>query len=72
MYVTTYNSYKPFTWGPFRSDAKAVNYAQMSDDVLIIVDNDDNPYTRAGGVYLYVLRLHTEDKTIQFLDYIDI
>ena len=42
----------------------------------MIVDNDDNPYTRAGGVYLYLF--NTDDdlelplKLLDYLDYADL
>ncbi len=38
----------------------------------MIVDNDDNPFARAGGVYLYILNLDPEDdEDIVMLDYLD-
>lgn len=63
---------KPFTFGPYPSDAKAVNHAKIVGDILMIVDNDDNPFARAGGVYLYHLNFDfDEEDFISFLDYID-
>jgi hypothetical protein len=41
--------------GPFPTEAKAVNHAKIVDDILMIVDNEDNPYARNGGIYLYAL-----------------
>lgn len=55
MYMTSLESFKPFTMGPYRSGAKAVNHVKIAGEVLMIVDNDDDPYRRAGGVYLYVI-----------------
>lgn len=64
-------SFKPFTLGPFRSEAKAVNHAKIVGDVLMIVDNDDDPYLRAGGVYLYIINPDiTKPEPISLLDYI--
>lgn len=38
----------------------------------MIVDNDDNPFARAGGVYLYHLNFDLDEEDfISFLDYID-
>lgn len=57
--------------GPLLSEAKRVNKAQIVDDILMIVDNDDNPFTRAGGIYLYHLDTKPNDRIFNFLDYID-
>lgn len=58
--------------GPFKTEAKAVNHAKIVGDLLMIVDNDDNPYTRAGGVFLYKLNLDLEDEVeLTLLDYLD-
>ncbi len=54
-YITSLVSDKPFTLGPFPTEAKAVNHAKIVDDILMIVDNEDNPYARNGGIYLYAL-----------------
>ena len=53
--MTALTSFKPFTSGPYRTGAKAVNHVKIVGDVIMLVDNDDNPYTRAGGVYLYLV-----------------
>ncbi|CAM6002359.1 unnamed protein product [Sphagnum balticum] len=38
----------------------------------MIVDNDDDPFVRAGGVYLYHLNFDLDDESfISFLDYLD-
>lgn len=39
----------------------------------MIVDNDDDPFNRAGGVYLYYLNLGAEDhnNVLNMLDYLD-
>lgn len=63
---------KPFTFGPYPSDAKAVNHAKIVGDILMIVDNDDNPFIRAGGIYLYHLNFDVDEVDfVTLLDYID-
>jgi len=38
----------------------------------MIIDNDDDPFARAGGVYLYHLNFDMDDEDfITFMDYID-
>lgn len=39
----------------------------------MIVDNDDDPFNRAGGVYLYYLNLEAENQkdVLTMLDYLD-
>ncbi len=38
----------------------------------MIVDNDDDPFSRAGGIYLYHLNFDFDEPDfISFLDYID-
>ena len=53
--MTTLRSFKPFTMGPYRTGAKYVNHAKIQGDILMIVDNNDDPFIRAGGVYLYLI-----------------
>jgi hypothetical protein len=72
IYITSIVATKPFTFGPYPTDAKAVNHAKIVGDILMIVDNDDNPFTRAGGIYLYHLNFDLDDTDfISFLDYLD-
>lgn len=72
MYITSTVGSKPFTFGPYQTDAKAVNHAKIVGEILMIVDNDDNPLARAGGIYLYHLNFDFEDPDfISMLDYID-
>jgi hypothetical protein len=72
VYVTSTVGSKPFTLGPYRTEAKAVNHAKIVGDILMIVDNYDNPYIRAGGVYLYHLNFDIEDpEFLSLLDYLD-
>lgn len=37
----------------------------------MIVDNDDDPWARAGGVYLYALNFQTDDADLTMIDYLD-
>lgn len=72
-YITSLTAFKPFTIGPIRTEAQAVNKVKMVGDIVIIVDNDDNPYTRSGGVYLYLFNYlaHEADDMLKMLDYLD-
>ena len=73
IYLTSFMSFKPHTMGPFETDAKAVNHVKIVDNILMIVDNDDDPFRRAGGVYLYYIDFGAESvlETVSFLDYLD-
>lgn len=72
VYVTSHVGSKSFTFGPYPTDAKAVNHAKLVGDILMIVDNDDNPFLRAGGIYLYQLDFDFYNADfLNFLDYID-
>lgn len=55
VYITSLISDKPFTMGPYATEAKAVNHAKVVDDILMIVDNEDDPFIRNGRIYLYSL-----------------
>lgn len=59
--------------GPFPTDAEAVNHVEVVGNIIMIVDNDDDPFNRAGGVYLYYLDLAAENQKdmINMLDYLD-
>lgn len=72
VYVTSLVSDKPFTFGPYQTDAKSVNYAKLVGPILMIVDNDDNPFVRSGGIFIYHLNFDFGDEDfISLLDYID-
>lgn len=72
LYVTSLVGEKPFTFGPYPSQAKQVNHALIVGDILMLVDNDDDPFLRAGGIYLYHLNFNIDNPDfISFLDYID-
>lgn len=61
MYLTSYVTEKPFTWGPSESAVRQVNNVKMVDMLMMVVDAEDNPFSRQGGVYLYHLDLDPEE-----------
>lgn len=73
MYITTTAASKPTTSGPFPTEANAVNHVEIVNNILMIVDNDDDPFNRAGGVYLYYLNVTTKNPldVLTMLDFID-
>ena len=73
IYAISLPSYKPFTFGPIRSEASAVNHVKIVENILMLVDNDDNPFFRAGGVDLYYLDDSSPSvyDMITMLDYLD-
>lgn len=72
-YITSLTASKPFTIGPIRTEAQAVNKVKLVGDILMIVDNEDNPYSRSGGVYLYLFNYMAKelDDMLVLLDYLD-
>lgn len=73
VYITTLTTFKPFTYGPFETEAKAVNHVEIVGNIVMIVDNDDDPFLRAGGVYLYHIDFNARHVIDMFnmLDYLD-
>lgn len=73
IYITTNLTTTPKTIGPFETEAEAVNHVEVVNNVLMIVDNDDDPFNRAGGVYMYYINLTEKniDDKFNMLDYID-
>lgn len=61
MYLTSFVTEKPFTWGPSESTVRQVNNVKMVDMIMMVVDAEDNPFSRQGGVYLYHLDLNPEE-----------
>ena len=61
---------KPFTLGPFPTEAKHVMHAKVVDDILMIVDTENDPKARNGGIYLYSLTFgdNVEMTMIDFID----
>ena len=47
-----------------------MNHAKIVDDILMIVDNEDNPFARNGGIYLYALTFG-EEVDMAMIDFID-
>ena len=68
--MTSLISDKPFTLGPFPTEAKSVNHAKVIDDILMIVDNEDDPFARNGGIYLYSLTF-SDNVELAMIDLID-
>ena len=62
LYVTSFSSFKGFTWGPFRSAASQVRNLQVINDVAMLVDTSANPEYKFqnGAVYLYKLSFNSE------------
>lgn len=63
LYITTMNSAKPFTQGPFYTGATAVANLIARGQLLVIVDVDENPYrmTREGGIIIYSINHDIND-----------
>jgi hypothetical protein len=55
IYISTLNSLKPFTFGPFITEARSVNHVEIVDHIVMLVDNSDDPFYRSGGVHLFYL-----------------
>lgn len=73
VYLTTTASVKPFTSGPYPTEASAVNHVEIVNNILMIVDNNDDPFIRSGGVYLYYLNVASKNPAdvLTMLDFID-
>lgn len=71
MYMTSYVSEKPFTFGPTKTSAKHISKVQFVGRVLMIVDVDDNIFSRQGGIYLYTYNgVPSDDEQFTLLDVI--
>lgn len=71
LYITSYVTEKPFTFGPTKSGAKQANKVKYEHGVMMIVDVEDNIFSRQGGIYLYTLHLNpTDDEQFALLDVI--
>ena len=55
LQVTSKVGHKPFLFEPQESNAQSIVRLQVSNDILILVDTEENPYrkTRKGGIFLY-------------------
>lgn len=60
--MTSFTSFKAFTWGPYYSDAYNVRALQIINDVLMVADTPANPeyLFQPGAIYLYRLSFNTE------------
>lgn len=57
LYTTVHTASKPFVNGPYPSSAKHVTSMHIMEDLLIIVDVDERPWSfdREGGVIIYAM-----------------
>ena len=57
LYMTTYTASKPFVNGPYPSSAKHVTSMHVMEELMIIVDVDERPWSfdREGGVIIYAM-----------------
>jgi hypothetical protein len=57
LYTTVYTASKPFVNGPYYSSAKHVTSMNIMEDLLIVVDVDERPYSfdREGGILIYAM-----------------
>ena len=46
LYTTVYSSFKPFVLGPYYSSAKHVTGLGITQDLLMVVDVDERPWTK--------------------------
>jgi hypothetical protein len=62
LYVTSFNSFKSFTWGPYRTGAYNVRSLVVVNDILMIADTPSNPEYRfqQGAIYLYRISFNAE------------
>lgn len=59
LYVTSTQSFKPWTWGPYRSSAYRATSMQIAGDILMLTDTDAYPEFKfkKGSIFLYELGL---------------
>lgn len=64
LYVTSFSSFKAFTWGPYYSDAYNVRSMQIVNDVLMVADTPAYPeyLFDEGSIYLYRLSFNAESE----------
>jgi hypothetical protein len=57
LYTTVFTASKPFVNGPYYSSAKHVTSMHVMNDLMVIVDVDERPWTfdREGGVLIYAM-----------------
>jgi hypothetical protein len=74
LYTTVYTASKPFVNGPYYSSAKHVTSMHVMEDLMIIVDVDENPWSfdREGGVIIYAMNHDPfEPEIFDELEFID-
>lgn len=72
--MTSFISYKAFTWGPYPSSAYTVRNMQIVNDILMLADTPSNPeyLTELGAIYLYQLSFDSESgEEMDEIDVID-
>ncbi len=59
LYVTSTQSFKPWTWGPYRSSAHRAASLQIAGDILMVADTSAYPEFKfeKGAIFLYELGL---------------
>ena len=72
LYLTSENGYKPFTMGPFVSNADDVQKVEIIGNLLFLTDVDENPYwnRREGGVIIY--RINHDPNEVEAFDEIEV
>ena len=57
LYTTVYSASKPFVNGPFYSSAKHVTSMHVMEELMMVVDVDERPWSfdREGGILLYAM-----------------
>jgi hypothetical protein len=74
LYLTSFASFKAFTWGPYHSDAYNCRNLQIINDIVMVVDTPANPEYKMefGAVYLYKASFNPESgDEMDELDVID-
>ena len=64
LYVTSFASYKGYTFEPYTSKAEEVMKIDSVNEIVMVVDSSRNPFlkTRPGGVILYSLNEDFEEE----------
>lgn len=60
--MTSFASFKSFTWGPYISGAVQVRNMQIINDIVLIADTPSNPefLIEHGSIYLYRVSFNPE------------
>jgi hypothetical protein len=59
LYLTSQSSYKPWTLGPFMTEAYSVTNLQVAGDIVMVTDSSRYPQNRYGkpSVHLFSLEM---------------